>query len=71
MTAYARYLLAGLTLALASCATTVTQSTLPDGTVVTVTAKSADPVAVKAATDAAVLLMPVIDNLTRKQTPTK
>ena len=56
------------TLVLASCATVVTTNTLPDGTVVTVPAKSADPVAIKAALDAAVLISPIIDKLTAQQT---
>jgi hypothetical protein len=45
---------------LASCATVVTTNTLPDGTTVTVTSKSADPVAIKAALDMANLIAPIV-----------
>ena len=53
--------------ALPSCTTTVTTNTLPDGTKVTVTAKSSDPVAIKAALDAATLIVPVVEQLATKQ----
>jgi hypothetical protein len=52
---------------LCSCATTVTTNTLPDGTTVTVTAKSADPVAIKAALDAAAIIVPVVQELAKSQ----
>ena len=54
--------------ALSSCSTTVTTNVLPDGTKVTITAKSADPVAIKAALDAAQIITPVVDKLIVKQT---
>jgi len=43
-----------------SCMTTVAVQTLPDGTRVTTTSKSADPVAIKAALDMANLIAPII-----------
>ncbi len=55
-------------LALGSCATTVTTNTLPDGTKVTVTAKSADPLAIKAAMDAAAIIVPVVESLSKPPT---
>ena len=58
-------------LALCACATTTTTNTLPDGTKVAVTSKSSDPVAIKAAIDAATLLQPTIDKLIIKQTAAK
>jgi len=56
---------------LPSCYTTVTTNTLPDGTKVTVTAKSSDPVAIKAALDAATLIVPVVEKLAVKQSTAK
>ena len=53
--------------ALAACTTTVTTNTLPDGTKVTVTAKSSDPVAIKAAMDAAQLIAPIVQAEIAKQ----
>jgi len=60
-------ILAIIACALCACATTVTTSVLPDGTKVTVTAKSADPVAIKAALDSAAIIVAVVDNLAAKQ----
>lgn len=51
----------------AACVTTVTTNTLPDGTVVTVKARSADPVAVKAALEAAALIQPTVDKIITQQ----
>ena len=59
--------LLGLVIALTSCVTTVTTNTLPDGTVVTVKARSADPVAIKAALDAATLIQPTVDKIIAQQ----
>lgn len=59
-----------LALILSGCATTVTTNTLPDGTKVSVTAKSSDPVAIKAAMDAAILLLPIIESIATKQSAT-
>jgi hypothetical protein len=56
-----------IAVALASCTTTVTTNTLPDGTVVTVKARSADPVAIKAALDAATLIQPTVDKIITQQ----
>ena len=53
--------------ALASCTTTVTTNTLPDGTKVTVTSKSSDPVAIKAAMDTAQLIAPIVQAEIAKQ----
>ena len=58
-------------LALCACTVTTTTNPLPDGTKVTVTSKSSDPVAIKAAIDAATLLQPTIDKLIIKQTAAK
>ena len=53
--------LAGLAvLALPGCATTVTKTTLPDGTVVEVTAKASDPAALDAATAVSGMLLPIL-----------
>lgn len=54
-------------LALSSCATTTTTQTLPDGTKVVIVAKSSDPVAIKAALDAAQIIGPVIERLAIEQ----
>ena len=54
---------AGLVGALPSCMTTVTNTTMPDGTVVEVKSKSSDPVAVKAACDLATEVLPLLDHL--------
>lgn len=59
--------LLGLVAVLSSCVTTVTTNTLPDGTVVTVKARSADPVAVKAALEAAALIQPTVDKMITQQ----
>jgi membrane protein involved in colicin uptake len=62
--------LLGLIAVLTSCVTTVTSSTLPDGTVVVVKARSGDPVAIKAALDAAALIQPTVDKIiTQQQNP--
>jgi hypothetical protein len=45
---------------LPSCATTVTKTTLPDGTVVEVTARSSDPAAMDAATAVSGMLLPIL-----------
>jgi hypothetical protein len=50
-----------------SCVTTVTTNTLPDGTVVTVKARSADPVAITAALEAAALIQPTVDKIITQQ----
>lgn len=47
-------------LSLPSCATTVTQTTLPDGTVITVTAKASDADAISAAVAMSELILPII-----------
>lgn len=54
-------------LALCSCTVTTTTSVLPDGTKVIVVAKSADPVAIRAAMDAAELITPVVEKLAIEQ----
>lgn len=58
-------------LALCACSTTVTQTTLPNGSVVTVTSKTSDPVAIKAAMDTANLLAPYIAELASQKGPAK
>ena len=45
---------------LSGCATTVTKTTMPDGTVIEVTAKSSDPAAMDAATAVSGMLIPVL-----------
>lgn len=60
--------LAGLSMfALPGCATTVTTTKLPDGSVVTVTAKSSDPVAIAGALEVTKLLAPTLDRLAAKK----
>lgn len=54
-------------LALVSCVTTVTTNTLPDGTTVTVTSKTSDPVAIANAVNAAKAIAPVIQDLMKKE----
>lgn len=56
-----------LSLFLSACTVTTTTNTLPDGTKVTVTAKSSDPVAIQAALEAAALIAPVVERLAAKQ----
>lgn len=53
--------------ALSSCVTTVSTSTLPDGTTVKVTSKTTDAAAINNAVAAAQALAPVIKDLTKKQ----
>lgn len=60
------FLLLFLIACLTGCSTVVTTNTLPDGTKVTVTAKSADPVAIRAALDAAAMIVPVVEALAEK-----
>lgn len=50
-----------------SCTTTTTTQLLPDGTKVVVVAKSSDPVAIKAALDAASIIAPVVEKLAIEQ----
>lgn len=45
---------------LPSCSTTVTKTTMPDGTVVEVTAKSSDAAAIGAAVDVSRLVVPIL-----------
>lgn len=54
---------AGILGCLPSCSTIVTKSTMPDGTVVEVTAKSSDAAAIKGACDLATELLPLLDHL--------
>lgn len=59
-----------------SCSTTVTTTTMPNGNVVTVTAKSSDPAAIAAALETAKLIAPIVQTSIDKQkativTPTK
>jgi len=54
---------------LTSCTTTTTQTVMPNGSTVTITAKSADPVAIAAAIETAKILEPAILEATKKQTP--
>ena len=55
-------------LALCACTTTTTTNVLPDGTKVVIVARSSDPVAIKAALDAAAIITPVVERLAAKQT---
>lgn len=65
-----KYTILGLlAAALTSCVYTTTTNTLPDGTKVVVTAKSADPVAIANAVSAAEKLAPIIQKMIEKQTP--
>ena len=50
---------AGFVGALPSCATTVTRTTLPDGTFIEVTAKASDAVAIGAAVEMSRLILPI------------
>lgn len=50
-----------------ACTVTTTTNTLPDGTKVVIVAKSSDPVAIKAALDAAAIITPVVERLAAKQ----
>jgi len=59
-----------LALALCACTVTTTTNTLPDGTKVVIVAKSSDPVAIKAALDAATLIAPVVERLAAQQNST-
>lgn len=61
-------LVAALVLVTSSCTTTTTTNLLPDGTKVVIVAKSSDPVAIKAALDAAAIIGPVVERLAAKQT---
>lgn len=49
-----------MVLALPACSTTVTRTTMPDGTIIEVTAKSSDAAAIGAAVDVSTLLMPIL-----------
>ena len=51
--------------ALPSCATTVTETTMPDGTKITVTAKASDAVAIGAAVDLSRILLPIVIHPTK------
>ena len=55
--------------ALTSCVTTVSTSTLPDGTKVTVTSKTADAASIAAAVAAAQTIAPIVDKMIDRQTP--
>lgn len=54
-----------LMLGSAGCSTTLTKTTMPDGTVIEVTAKASDPVAIRAAVDISGLLMPLVVRATK------
>ena len=60
-----------LVYAITSCASTTTVSTnvLPDGTTVTttITAKSSDPAAVQAAVQTAAILVPLVEDFSKKR----
>ena len=58
-------------LALCSCTTTTTTSLLPDGTRVVIVARSSDPVAIKAALDAAEIIIPVVEMIAAEQRDNK
>lgn len=56
-------LLAAMCLCLPGCSTTVTRTTMPDGTIVEVTARASDPVAIQAACEVATEVLPLLDHL--------
>lgn len=53
---------------LTSCSTVVTTTTMPNGNVVTVTAKTSDPAAIAAALETAKLIAPIVQKSIDKQT---
>ena len=54
-------------MALTGCSTTVTRTTMPDGTIVEVTAKTSDAVAIAAACEVANEVLPVLSHLATGQ----
>ena len=56
---------------MSACTTTTTTSVLPDGTKIVVVARSSDPVAIKAALDAATALAPTVERIAIEQAAKK